>query len=134
MAEYSARLIRIQQAEKAMFDLTRSGAENIIEAIKSHDNDYKLESRLIDSKETTGLGNPTYNPVITTNKINPLTYFNIIIIFTSDSPHYGLKPLRKLYIKFLYQTQRIGDLDILNLMQLYQVMIAHPVRLLAPSR
>ena len=34
MAEYSARLIRIQQAEKAMFDLTRSGAENIIEAIR----------------------------------------------------------------------------------------------------
>jgi hypothetical protein len=56
-----------------MFDLTRSEAENIIEAIKSLDNDYKLESRLIDSIETKGLGNPTYNPMIIADKINLLT-------------------------------------------------------------
>ena len=56
-----------------MYDFTRSEAENIIEAIKSLNNDYKLESRLIDTIETKGLENPTYNPMIIEDKINLLT-------------------------------------------------------------
>ena len=70
LAECTVRLMRIQQVENAMFDLASSEAEHIVEAIKSLNNDYKIDSRLIDAIETARLGYPTYNPNIVIDKIN----------------------------------------------------------------
>ena len=70
LAEYTVRLIRIQQVENVMFDLASSEAEHIVEAIKILVNDYKSDSRLIDSIDTGRLGYPTYNPNIAIDKIN----------------------------------------------------------------
>ena len=70
VAECSVRLIRIQQVENAMFDLANSEAEHIVEAIKSLDNDYKSDSRLIDAIQVALLGNPTYNPKTIVEKTN----------------------------------------------------------------
>ena len=70
VAECSVRLIRIQQVENAMFDFANSEAEHIVEAIKSLDNDYKSDSRLIDAIQVALLGNPTYNPKTIVEKTN----------------------------------------------------------------
>jgi len=70
VAECSVRLIRIQQVENAMFDLANSEAGHIVEAIKSLDNDYKSDSRLIDAIQVALLGNPTYNPKNLADKIS----------------------------------------------------------------
>jgi len=70
VAECSVRLIRIQQVENAMFDLANSEAEHIVEAIKSLDNDYKSDSRLIDAIQVALLGNPAYNPKNLADKIS----------------------------------------------------------------
>jgi len=62
--------MHIQQVENAMFELASNEAENIVEAIKSLSNEYKLDSRLIDAMATARLGYPTYNPNIVIDKIN----------------------------------------------------------------
>jgi len=70
MATCIVRLMRIQQAENAQFDLASSEAEHIVEAIKSLDNDYNSDSRLIDAIQVALLGNPTYNPKNLADKIS----------------------------------------------------------------
>ena len=70
MATCVVRLMRIQQSENAQFDLASSEAEHIVEAIKSLDNDYKSDSRLIDAIQVALLGNPTYNPKTIVEKTN----------------------------------------------------------------
>jgi len=70
MATCIVRLMRIQQAENAQFDLASSEAEHIAEAIKSLDNDNNVDSRLIDAVDAARLGNPTYSALALVDKVN----------------------------------------------------------------
>ena len=67
LAECTVRLMRIQQVENAMFDLSSSEAEHPNEVIKSLDND---NPNFIKAMQAASLGNPKYNPKAVEEKIS----------------------------------------------------------------